>query len=105
MLSWAFEPFVISEIRVEGLQRVEPGTVFASIPLRVNETFTEDKGSASIRSLFGLGLFKDVRLEVEGTSADSRRARASHRSRCGFCGGQGIRQRRLAQGLARVWLV
>jgi len=67
MLSWAFEPFVISEIRVEGLQRVEPGTVFASIPLRVNETFTEDKGSASIRSLFGLGLFKDVRLEVEGT--------------------------------------
>jgi outer membrane protein insertion porin family len=49
------------------LQRVEPGTVFASIPLRVNETFNDEKGSAAIRALFGLGLFKDVRLEVEGT--------------------------------------
>ena len=66
-LSLAIEPFVIKEIRVEGLQRVEPGTVFASIPLRVNETFNDEKGSAAIRSLFGLGLFKDVRLEVEGT--------------------------------------
>ena len=65
-LSLAIEPFVIKEIRVEGLQRVEPGTVFASIPLRVNETFNDEKGSAAIRSLFGLGLFKDVRLEVEG---------------------------------------
>jgi outer membrane protein insertion porin family len=66
-LSLAIEPFVIKEIRVEGLQRVEPGTVFASIPLRVNETFNDEKGSAAIRALFGLGLFKDVRLEVEGT--------------------------------------
>jgi outer membrane protein insertion porin family len=52
-LSLAIEPFVIKEIRVEGLQRVEPGTVFASIPLRVNETFNDEKGSAAIRSLFG----------------------------------------------------
>ena len=65
-LSWAVEPFVMRDIRVEGLQRVEPGTVFASIPLRVGETFTDEKGSASIRALFGLGLFKDVRLEVQG---------------------------------------
>ncbi|MFM7341064.1 MAG: outer membrane protein assembly factor BamA, partial [Betaproteobacteria bacterium] len=34
--------------------------------LRVGETFTDEKGSAAIRSLFGLGLFKDVRLEVKG---------------------------------------
>ncbi len=54
------------DIRIEGLQRVEPGTVFASIALRAGETFTEDKGSAAIRALFGLGLFKDVRLEVSG---------------------------------------
>lgn len=63
-LSWAVEPFVMRDIRVEGLQRVEPGTIFASIPLRVGETFTDEKGSAAIRALFALGLFKDVRLEV-----------------------------------------
>jgi outer membrane protein insertion porin family len=65
-LSWAVDPFVVRDIRIEGLQRVEPGTVFASIPLRAGETFTDEKGSAAIRALFALGLFKDVRLEVSG---------------------------------------
>lgn len=62
----AVTPFVIKDIRVEGLQRVEPGTVFASIPLRVGDEYSDDKGSAAIRALFALGLFKDVRLETQG---------------------------------------
>jgi outer membrane protein insertion porin family len=65
-LAWAIEPFTVRDIRVEGLQRVEPGTIFASIPLRVGESYSDDKASAAIRALFGLGLFKDVRLEVNG---------------------------------------
>jgi outer membrane protein insertion porin family len=65
-LAWAVDPFTVRDIRVEGLQRVEPGTIFASIPLRVGEIYNDDKGSAAIRSLFALGLFKDVRLEVSG---------------------------------------
>ena len=64
--SWAVDPFTVRDIRVEGLQRVEPGTVFASLPVRVGETYNDDKGSAAIRALFALGLFKDVRLEVSG---------------------------------------
>ena len=63
---WAVAPFQIKDIRVEGLQRVEPGTVFASIPVRVGDTYTDDKGTAAIRSLFALGLFKDIRQEVSG---------------------------------------
>jgi outer membrane protein insertion porin family len=65
-LAWAVDPFTVRDIRVEGLQRVEPGTIFASMPLRVGETYNDDKGSAAIRALFSLGLFKDVRLEVNG---------------------------------------
>jgi outer membrane protein insertion porin family len=64
--AWAVEPFTVSDIRVEGLQRVEPGTVFASLPFRVGESYSDDKGSAAIRSLFALGLFKDVRIDVQG---------------------------------------
>ena len=64
--AWAVDPFTVRDIRVEGLQRVEPGTVFASLPFRVGETYSDDKGSTAIRALFGLGLFKDVRLEVSG---------------------------------------
>jgi len=64
--AWAVDPFTVRDIRVEGLQRVEPGTIFASLPFRVGETYNDDKGSTAIRALFGLGLFKDVRLEVNG---------------------------------------
>lgn len=63
---WAAEPFAVSDIRVEGLQRVESGTIFASLPVRVGETYTDEKGAAAIRALFALGLFKDVRLETQG---------------------------------------
>ena len=62
----AVEPFVLRDIRVEGLQRTDPGTVFAALPFRVGDTYNDDKGSAALRSLFATGLFKDVRLEVQG---------------------------------------
>ena len=64
--AWAVEPFTVRDIRVEGLQRVEPGTIFASMPLRVGDTYSDERGSAAIRALFDLGLFKDVRLDVSG---------------------------------------
>lgn len=64
--AWAVEPFKLRDIRVEGLQRVEPGTVFASLPFRIGDQYNDDKGSAAIRSLFGLGLFTDVRLQING---------------------------------------
>lgn len=63
--AWAVNPFSLRDIRVEGLQRVEPGTVFASLPFKVGETYSDDKGAAAIRSLFGLGLFSDVRIDIQ----------------------------------------
>jgi outer membrane protein insertion porin family len=62
---WAVEPFAVRDIRVEGLQRVEPGTVFASLPFRTGDTYNDDKGTEAIRSLFALGLFIDVRIDVQ----------------------------------------
>ncbi len=64
--AWAVDPFSVRDIRVEGLQRVEPGTVFASLPFRVGDNYSDDKGAAAIRALFALGLFSDVRLQVKG---------------------------------------
>ncbi|MCZ2103667.1 MAG: outer membrane protein assembly factor BamA [Burkholderiales bacterium] len=64
--AWALQPFKVQDIRVEGLQRVEPGTIFASLPLRIGDDYTDEKGSAAIRALFALGLFKDVKLEAQG---------------------------------------
>lgn len=67
--AWAVTPFVLKDIRVEGLQRTDPGTVFASLPFRIGDTYTDDKGSAALRALFATGLFKDVRIEIEGEVA------------------------------------
>src|SRR5674476_397020 len=64
--AWAVNPFTVRDIRIEGLQRVEPGTIFVSLPVRVGDVYNDEKGSSAIRTLFALGLFKDVRIEVNG---------------------------------------
>jgi outer membrane protein insertion porin family len=64
--AWAVEPFVLKDIRVEGLQRADAGTVFGALPFRIGDTYNDDKGAAALRALFATGLFKDVRLEVDG---------------------------------------
>ena len=63
--AFAFDPFTVKDIRVEGLQRTEPGTVFSYLPIKVGETMTEEKAQQAIRALFATGFFRDVRLEVE----------------------------------------
>src|SRR5262245_26883142 len=61
-----FKPFVVKDIRVEGLQRTEPGTVFSYLPIKVGETMDEARAQRALRALFATGFFQDVRLEVEG---------------------------------------
>ena len=64
----AVEPFKVEDIRIEGLQRAEPGNVLATLPFRVGENYSDDKGTLAIRNLFATGLFKDVRIEVDGNA-------------------------------------
>lgn len=64
--AWAFEPFVVRDIRVEGIQRTEAGTVFNYLPVKVGETFSEEKAAEAIKALFATGFFKDVRIDVNG---------------------------------------
>ncbi len=66
MPAWAVDPFTVRDIRVEGLQRIESGTVFASLPFRVGDQYSDEAGAAAIRALFALALFTDVRLETQG---------------------------------------
>ncbi len=60
----AFEPFQIKDIRVEGIQRTEAGTVFSYLPVKVGETLTPEKASEAIKALYATGFFKDVHLET-----------------------------------------
>ena len=62
----ATAPFVVKDIRIEGLQRIEPGTVFSYLPIKQGDTFTDDKASEAIRALYATGFFSDVRIATEG---------------------------------------
>ena len=59
-LVFALEPFVVKDIRVDGLQRVEAGTVFASLPFRVGDSYSDDKAASAIRALFALGALSSL---------------------------------------------
>ena len=64
--AFATDSFVVRDIRLEGLQRVEPNTVFAYLPIKQGDTFTDDKASQAIRALYATGFFNDVKISTEG---------------------------------------
>jgi len=61
----AFEPFTIKDIRIDGIQRTEAGTVFSYLPVKVGDTMTDDRAAQAIKALFATGFFKDVRIEID----------------------------------------
>lgn len=65
--AFAIEPFEITDIRVEGLQRISPGTVFNYLPVKVGDEIDDEIGEEAIRSLFRTGFFRDVELRQEGS--------------------------------------
>ena len=62
----AVEEFVIEDIRVEGLERITPGTVFNYLPMKVGDTFDDALSVDSVRALFKTGFFDDVKVEKDG---------------------------------------
>ncbi len=61
----AMEPFVVKDIRVEGIQRTEAGTVFSYLPVKVGDTLNDEQSAAAIRALFATGFFTDVSLKAD----------------------------------------
>jgi len=62
----ALDPFIISDIRVEGLQRISEGTIYNYLPVDTNELLTASLARQAIRSLFRTGFFSAIELEREG---------------------------------------
>ncbi len=60
------ETFRLQDIQIEGLERMEAGTVFTYLPLKVNDEFDESNSAEIIRTLYKTGLFKDIQLRREG---------------------------------------
>ncbi|HYD33244.1 MAG TPA: outer membrane protein assembly factor BamA [Methylophilaceae bacterium] len=100
----ALEPFVIQDIRVEGIQRTEPGTVFNYLPVKVGDTMNDDKATQAIKSLYGTGFFKDVRIEADGNvlvvAVQERPAIAN----ISFSGNKSFPSDKMTEGLKQIGL-
>jgi len=64
--AYAFAPFKVKDIRLEGLQRISVGTVFSYLPIKVGDNVDQNDTDQAIHALYKTGFFKDVRLEREG---------------------------------------
>jgi len=64
----AIEPFLIKDIKINGLQRITAGAVFNALTVKVGEQLDDNKSENIIRELFQMGFFSDVSVDQEGDS-------------------------------------
>ena len=57
----------ISDIKVQGLKRVDPGLVFDNIPFEVNTPINEANFSEAIQLLYKTGQFKNISIDLDGS--------------------------------------
>src|SRR3989338_3626876 len=102
--AWAIQPFVIKDIRVEGIQRTEAGTVFSYLPVKVGEKLDDEKAATAIKALYGTGFFQDVRLEVESDVLIVLVQESPAISQIDFTGLKELDKKQLVDGLKQVGL-
>jgi len=64
--AYAFTPFRIQDIRLEGLERISAGTVFTYLPIEKGDLIDNQRAADSIRALFKTGFFNDVKIDRQG---------------------------------------
>lgn len=98
----AMDPFVIKDIRVEGIQRTEAGTVFSNLPVKVGDNMTDELASQSIKALYGTGFFKDVRVEAEGDVLVVTVQERSSIAQIDFSGNKSFPTDKMKEGLKQI---
>ncbi len=100
----ALEPFVVKDIRVEGIQRTEAGTVFSYLPVKVGETMNDELAAQAIKSLYNTGFFKDVRIEAEGNVLVVTVQERSSIAQIDFSGNKSLPTDKMKEGLKQIGL-
>ena len=102
---FAVTPFIITDIRVEGLERLEAGTVFNYLPLKVGDELNDEEARLSIKELFSTGFFKDVVLEQDGTTLVVKVVERPSIAEITITGNKVLESEALQNGLEQVGLV
>ena len=98
----ALEPFVVKDIRVEGLQRTEAGTVFNYLPVQVGDVMSDEKATQAIKSLYNTGFFKDVRIEADGEVLVVTVQERSAIAKIDFSGNKSFPSDKMTEGLKQI---
>ena len=64
----AFDEFLVSDIRIIGLQRVSTGSIFNVIPISVGDRIDTTKSNDIVRSLFSTEQFDDIQIAKDGNT-------------------------------------
>ena len=64
----AFDEFLVSDIRIIGLQRVSTGSIFNVIPISVGDRIDQRKSNDIVRSLFSTEQFDDIQIGKDGNT-------------------------------------
>jgi len=64
--AFAFDPFVVSDIRIDGLSRISAGTVYNYLPVAKGDRLTNDEAQRAIRALYQTKFFSDVEMDRDG---------------------------------------
>lgn len=93
---------MVKDIRVEGLQRTEPGTIFNYLPVAVGDVMSDEKATQAIKSLYGTGFFKDVRVEAEGDVLVVTVQERSAIAKIDFSGNKSFPSDKMTEGLKQI---
>ncbi len=98
----ALDDFIVKDIRVEGLQRTEAGTIFNYLPVQVGDTMTDAKATRAIKSLYGTGFFKDIRIEADDNVLLVTVQERSAIANISFSGNRSFPSDKMAEGLKQI---
>ena len=63
----AIAPFTVSDIRIDGLQRIGAGTVFTYLPIERGDSVNPTRIGEAVRALYRTGFFEDIQVARQGT--------------------------------------
>ncbi|MGC1548534.1 MAG: outer membrane protein assembly factor BamA [Rhodanobacter sp.] len=100
----AFEPFVVSDIRIDGLSRISAGTVYNYLPISKGDRLTNDEAQRAIRALYQTKFFSDVELERQGNILVIKVVERPSIAKLTLRGNKDIKSDDLKKGLSEIGL-
>jgi outer membrane protein insertion porin family len=100
----AFEPFVVSDIRIEGLSRITAGTVYNYLPVNKGDRLTDADAQRAIRALYQTKFFSDVEMDREGDILVIKVVERPSIAKLTLRGNKDIKEEDLRKGLKEIGL-